>query len=451
MNPPRLTEGPVSRGLARLTLPMVLGISSTLVAALFETFLLGLIGTSELAAYSFTFPVVGALGSISLGLSIGLSSVLARATGANDRQNTRQTASCGLLLTTLAMLSVSLVGFLTVESLFRALGAEGDILHLAVGYMLIWYASLIFFTLPSASVSALRAMGDARFSGFIMVAGAAMQMILDPILILGWFGVPRLGLSGAALAVAISRILLCVITFSIIFGRKELRERLIMVRGLTFSKTVSTWQRILTVGLPAMATNLIGPVSTAIIVSLLAGYGPAAVAGFGIASRLESISVIPLFALSASIGPFVGQNWGAGRQDRARQAMQKVFLWSVIWGALVAVLFAVFGPVLTRLFDGNPEVLQYANWYLWVVPVSYGTWGTLMMVTAIFNSLGRPLRSTCLSLLRMFGIYVPFALAGNYLFGVVGIFAASALANLLSGLAGYCWNRWTYPAREAAD
>ena len=450
MNPPRLTQGAVPRELVRLALPMVLGISCTLIAALFETFLLGMIGTSELAAYSFTFPVVSALGSMSLGLSIGLSSVLARALGTADQQNTRLIATCGLLLTTVTMVSMSIIGLLTIEPLFRALGATDRILHLASGYMVIWYASLVFFTLPSASVSALRALGDARLSAYIMVGGSAMQMILDPLLILGWLGVPKLGLNGAALALMLSRIILCIATFYILISRRALREQLLTLQGLTLGALTAIWQRILFIGLPAMVTNLIGPVSTGFILSLLVNHGTEAVAGFGIASRLESISVIPLFALSASIGPFVGQNWGAGRKDRANQAMLQVFFWSIVWGAGVAILFAVTGPQLALLFDDNPNVLRYTSLYLWIVPVSYGAWGMLMMVTATFNSLGKPLRSTCLSVARMFGIYVPAALVGDYFLGVAGIFLAAAMANLLTGVAGYLWNRITYVERQTS-
>ena len=318
---PKLTQGTVSNGLLHLTVPMLLGISSTLVAALFETYLIGLIGTNELAAYSFTFPVVGALQSISLGLSIGLSAVLARTVGAGNSGEIRRLATDGMLLMIVVMICVAIIGTLTIDWLFSAMGADDEISPIIHEYMSIWYLGLLFFTLPSAGANALRAKGEAKLSGTIMVGGAVLQMILDPIFILGLGGFPALGVSGAAWAMVVSRVILCVITFHMLVNKEDLID----LTKPVWSACLDSWRRIFAVGIPAMATQLISPVSTAIIVSLLAGFGKEAVAGFGIAARLEALSVIPLFALSASIGPFVGQNWGADRRDRANDAMKLTF------------------------------------------------------------------------------------------------------------------------------
>jgi len=237
-----------------------------------------------------------------------------------------------------------------------------------------------------------------------------------------------------------SRVILCFLTYYVLIYRENL---------LDFSRTsaeivLHSWRRILAVGIPATATNLIGPISTAIIVSLLAGYGKEAVAGFGIASRVEALSVIPLFALSASIGPFVGQNWGAQRFDRANQGMQMAFSVAIIWGLSVALLFLLFGSHIGGLFADDPSAVAYASLYLAIVPLSYGTWGVLMMASATFNSLGKPISSTIMSVVRMFVVYVPLAYVGRHYFDVAGIFAAACISNILMGALGYSWNRLTY-------
>jgi len=296
---------------------MILGISASLVAAVFETYLIGLIGTTELAAYSFTFPLIGALTALVLGLSIGLSSVLARTVGGGATSQVRRLATDGLTLMITIMISAAILGFITIEPLFKLLGADETTLPLIVSYMRIWYIGLVFFALPMIGASALRATGDARLSGTLMIAGAAMQIILAPLLILGLLGFPKLGIVGAGWAMLISRILLCIFTFYILSYQKNL---ILLVRT-NIKTTLASWRKILVVGLPATATNLIGPISTAVIVSLLAEFGQEAVAGFGIAARLEALSIIPLLALSASIGPFVGQNYGAGMLNRANEAM----------------------------------------------------------------------------------------------------------------------------------
>ncbi len=440
MTPARLTQGPVGRGLLNLTAPMILGISSSLIAAVFEMYLLGLIGTNELAAYSFTFPVIGALTSVGLGISIGLSSVLARSVGAGNQTQISRLATGGALLTTVLMLALTLVGLLTVTPLFTLMGANESTLPLIQDYMTIWYLGLVFFTLPFTGSNALRATGDARISGTIMVAGSIMQMILDPLLILGLLGFPKLGITGAAVATLISRLVLCGLTFYVLVYQKQL----IVLARTSFENILDSWNQILKVGIPAIATNLIGPVSNFLIVSMLAGFGKEAVAGFGIASRLEAMSIIPLFALSASIGPYVGQNWGANRRDRASLAMKYAFGWSMLWGLLIALLFVFFRVPVSSYFETDETVIQYASMYLLIVPFSYGAWGVLMMASATFNSLGKPLSSTAMSVLRMFIIYVPLAYVGQLYWGAMGIFAAACLSNLIMGCIAFNWNRRTF-------
>ena len=117
--------------------------------------------------------------------------------------------------------------------------------------------------------------------------------------------------------------------------------------------------------------------------------------------------MIPLFALSASIGPFVGQNWGANALQRADYAMRLSFQWSLLWGIIVAILLALTAPHLVSYFDSNPLVLSTAEHYLFILPISYGAWGVIMMTSAIFNALGYPIRSTFMSFIRMLVIYVP--------------------------------------------
>lgn len=222
------------------------------------------------------------------------------------------------------------------------------------------------------------------------------------------------------------------------------REELLDFHDMKISKIFSSWKRIFAVSIPATATHLIGPISTAIIISLLAGYSQETVAGFGIASRIEGLFVIPLFALSASIGPFVGQNWGADHLARANQGMLLSFKYSIAWGVFVAVLLFALREQIISQFDSNPEVILVAATYLLVVPLSYGLWGVLMMASAIFNSLRRPVSSTIMSIVRMFVVYIPLAYLGKYFLGYTGIFAAACAANIFMGLLAFTWNRRTY-------
>lgn len=436
----RLTRGSVSRGLLTLTLPMILGISASIIANIIEIWFLGQVGTQELAAYSFTFPVTGALTSLSLGVSIGLSSVLARTVGEGDQNRIQRLTTDGVTLATLIMLLMGTIGYFSIDALFTAMGAVGQTLDLIRSYMQIWYLGLIFIAVPFVGSNALRATGDARISGTLMVGGSVLNIILDPILIFGWGSIPAMGLQGAAVALVLGRGTLFLVTFYVLYAR----ERLLDLSIPQFHQVVNSWKQIMTVSIPATATQLIGPVSTAIIISLLASYGEEAVAGFGIASRIEGLSVIPLYALSASIGPYVGQNWGAKLYLRANRAMNLSFVFSVSWGLLIALLLALVARPLVGLFDDNQQVRSIAVTYLYLVPFSYAGWGALMMSSAIFNALGHPLRSTLMSVTRMFVLYVPLAMIAERYFGYIGIFASACATNLVMGSVGFIWNRKTW-------
>ncbi len=433
----RLTSGPVGMGLLGLTLPMVIGISASILASIIETWFLGRVGTGELAAFSFTFPVTGALTSLSFGVSIGLSSVLARTVGEGDQGQIKRLATHGIYLATVIMITVGIVGYLTIDPLFMLMGASAKTLDLIRGYMQVWYVGLVFIAGPYVGSNALRATGDARISGTIMVVGSILNVLLDPVFIFGWWLIEPMGLRGAAFALVISRLALFVVTIHVLHNRVHLLDTSIPRIHLVWQ----SWKQIMVVSVPATATQLISPVSTAIIISLLASYGDEAVAGFGIAARIEGLFVIPLFALSASIGPYTGQNWGARQFRRANSAMNISFLFSLFWGCVVALLLTQLAPALTGLFDDDRAVTDIADTYLYMVPVSYGAWGVLMMSSAIFNALGKPVRSTIMSVTRMFVVYVPLAVALEILYGYKGIFMAACVSNVLMGITAYIWNR----------
>jgi len=442
--PPRLVKGKVSTGLLRLTTPVILGITANIGAGIVEAFLLARLGTETLSAYSFTFPISAALMSLSLGISIGVSSVLARTAGSGEQEQVRRIASDGIALVAVIMLVVSIIGYLSIDVLFTALGADSSTLPLINDYMSIYYLSVILLAVPSVGANALRALGDATISGTIMVSGALLHIAISPFLIFGLAGLPSLGLAGAAWANLLARMITFLATMAIL----RYREQLLTYKDLTLKKMINSWKLILAIGIPATATNMIGPVSTAIIVSFLADFSQETVAGFGIAARIEGLFAIPLFALSASIGPFVGQNFGAGRHDRANNAMVLAFRYSLYWGLFTAIILGIFNEDIVAILNGNTEVISVAATYLLIVPISYGAWGALMMSSAVFNSLGKPLNSTMMSGLRLIVVYVPLAYVGKLILGVKGIFLASAIANIAIGLMGYFWNRSVYSDRD---
>ena len=309
--------------------------------------------------------------SVALGIGIGTSSVIARRVGGGDWDSVRRLATHSLMLVGLLLTVLSGVGIATIDPTFRMLGAHGEVLRQIHGYLLVYFPGTVLFTVTMVVGNAMRATGDARIPGLVMTGGAMLNLALDPVLIFGWFGAPRLELTGAAVAMLLSRLAMSLL----LFYYAVYRDKLFLPIRQWRQDVLASWREILAIGLPAMATQMIGPISGAIITRLLASHGHDVVAGFGVAGRIEGVAVMLLFALSGSIGPFVGQNWGAGDLDRVNAGMRVAYRFSLGWGAIAWLVLMLLGDWLVPLIDDNAEVVEVARHYLAIVPISYGLWG----------------------------------------------------------------------------
>ena len=429
-----LTAGPVGLHLLHLTVPMFLGISSMILASMIDTVYIGWIGTQQLAAVSFSFPVVMGLSSVSMGLGVGATSLMSRALGGGNRARAYVLGTHTLLLVAILVVALAVLGRIFSEQFFRAMGADEVILPMVVHYMNVWFLGLPLFALPMVSMSMLRALGNARIPGLLMSGGAALQVVIAPALI---FGIPGLtdgmGYTGSAWAFVTSRFLTMLAT-----GYVLTRRGMIQPLG-EWREITKSWGEVLRIGVPSIMTNLVGPVSMAVVFGLLSKHGHAVVAGYGVAVRIESLATMILMALSASISPMVGQNWGAGKHQRIDAALSFGYRFSFAYGVFVFAVLAVFGRAIVGLINSDPAVIDATYHYLLIVPLSYSTMGVSMVSGACFVALGKPLPSLTLTLTRMFAIYVPLAMLGDRWFGYQGIFGAAAVANVLVAGAAYAW------------
>ena len=436
---PMLTEGPVGRQLVAMTWPMLVGITTIMAQAFIDTWFLGLVGDDALAAYSFGFPIIMIVMSVAIGLGAGTSSVVARAIGAHDHERAKRLVTDSHILSLLIAVVCVVAGMLTIDVLFLALGAPPEMIPEIRVFMTIMYSAVPFMILGMVATSSMRATGDTVLPSKLMIATAILNVILDPIFIFGLGPIPALGLNGAAIAGLVSRAAFFFVSLYYLSRRLDL---------VTFAKPDTdamrqSWRDVLHVGLPAAGTNVIVPMGLALVTAMVASYGANAVAGFGVASRIESMVLVPYYALSAIIGPFVGQNLAAGRDDRIRESLRLCAVFCVVSGLVIAGGLALGSGFLPGLFSENPEVTDVTRTFLWVAPLGYGTYGIVMVVNAAFNGLGNPMPGVAISTLRVLAIYVPLAFLGKALFGVVGIFLAYALANVVSGVVGYLWARST--------
>jgi putative MATE family efflux protein len=428
-----LVEGPVGRTLFRLTTPMVFGMIGMVAFNIVDTFFVGKLGTDELAALSFTFPVVLVITSLALGLGTGASAVISRAIGEGDHDKVKRLTTDSLVLSVLIVMIFVVVGLLTIDPVFRLVGADSKTIPLIREYMRIWYLGMGFVVVPMVGNNAIRATGDTRTPSIIMLAAVAVNTVLDPLFIFGIGPFPRLELAGAAIATVIGRML----TFTLALWILGYRDKMLSFAIPPFKAVLNSWREILFIGLPTAGTRMVIPLAMGVIMRFVASYGTAAVAAFGVATRIEFFALTVIRALSSVLMPFVGQNWGAGRQDRAVLGLKYSQQFSLGWGAGMFMLLAIAARPIASLFNNNPSVISTIAIYLRIVPLGYGLQGVLLLSAAGLNVLKKPMHAAGLSIMHMFGLYIPLALVGSYLSGLRGMFIGFAVSYFAAGVAAH--------------
>ena len=436
-----LTQGDVSAHLTRLTGFMMLSMMSFMVASLVETLYIGWVGTNELAAISFTFPVIYTLQGVSMGLGIGASSVVARSVGLGDHVRVRRVVTHVIVLGTTISLVMAVGTSFLLYDIFSLLGAEGVVLDLVVDYMWIWLIGLPVFTMTFVGTTLMRATGDAKTPGYLSALGSILHMAIAPFCIFGYGPIPAMGLEGAAISFIVARQLAFILfIYCFIF-----RDRMM---GISMNGFFDSCRDILHVGLPAVASNMIMPFGMSVVTRLLAGHGVIVVAGYGVASRVESLLVMVIWAVGMSIAPLVGQNWGASAFNRVRTAMRLGGIFVMAWGGLCYATFYLLGEQMISLINDDPEVIHQAYTYLVIGTLAVGFMGLMNIATNSFNALGKPMPPLILSALQMVVLNIPIILIGDYIWGYRGIYAGGVLTSVVLSIVAWIWLHRTIDANS---
>lgn len=430
---PDLLHGEIEPTLKSMTIPVILGMIALMSFNLVDTFFIGLMGTEQLAAISFTFPITFTVISLMIGLGIGTSAVVAKSVGRKKISTAKAQATCAVVLSTLLVLALCLVGLVTIDPIFSLLGADGQTLVYINDYMSIWYFGALFLTLPMIGNSVLRANGDTKVPSQVMAAGGLVNAILDPILIFGFGPIPAMGMEGAALATLLSWIIGSAIIVYIIIVRRRL-----------VSSTLPNWrltklsaQGMLKIGLPAAGANMLTPIAAAILTGIIASYGDEAVAAFGVGTRLESIACIVVLALSMSFPPFVSQNFGAKQIERIALSYRKLIKFVLIWQFGIYVVMGLLAFPISWVFSKEADVQALIKLFLWIMPLAYGAQGIVILTNSSLNALHKPMAALNLSVVRLFILYVPLSYIGGLLGGVTGLFIGGVIANLAMAIISY--------------
>ena len=433
----QLTSGPVDQQLKTMAIPMAWALLAMMSFGVADTFFVAQLGNAQLAAMSFTFPVEMLFTSLAIGAGAGVSSSLARLIGAGDSLAAKRIITDGTVLATLLAIVLGIISYNMIDRIFLTLGADEQLLPYIHQYMDIWHWCIPAAVASQVAMASLRAMGLSRMQGWIMACMSLLNIIIDPLLIFGLAGFPRLELQGAAIATVSIRWLGLMCAMYLIAVRLNMLASPIA----KWSLILASWRKVIHVGLPAIATNMIIPLSSSVVVAMVATYGSDAVAGLGVASRIEPLALIAFYALSAVIGPFFGQNRGAMQFDRLNEAQRVCRRFCLSLGLVLAVILFFAGKTIASWFSDSAQVQTIAGSYLAIVPISYGAYGLVMSVNASFNGLGLPLPALLISSCRVLLLFIPLALVGQYFWGITGLFAAAAVCNIVLGIWGNLWLR----------
>ena len=307
---------PVFPLLVRMSAPNTIAFFIQAIVVLAEVWFISKLGTTSLAAVALAFPVIMLTQQMAFGaLGGAVTSSIARSLGAEDKERAEKLLWHSLLLSCCGYLLFFLIFFIGGESLLMALGGEGSLLEESLLYIKIFLTGAIFIWLSGTLSAALRGIGNMRFPALLMIAGSGIQVILAGGLILGWFGLPKLGIIGAPLsAISVAALMAIVMIFKFMHSSSNVQLKL---SNLSFKKEL--FRDIFNVALPASLAPIFTVGTILILTGLVGQFGVSALAGYGIGSRIEFLMIPLVFGIGTAMTTMVGTNIGAKKVERAER------------------------------------------------------------------------------------------------------------------------------------
>lgn len=438
MTPPKLTEGSIVRSLVRLSVPIVFANILQTAYQLIDTFWVGRLGAKAVAAVSLSFPIIFLLVSLGGGLVIAGSILVAQYTGRQDHNAADHVAGQTLVVMLVCAVALSLLGWAWAPGIMRLMGAAPGVTASAVVYLRITFAGLVFFYGYFVFQSLMRGVGDVTTPMYIVLATVILNLILDPVFILGFGPVPAMGVKGAAVTTVMTQGLAAVVGIWLLFSGKygiRLRVRNLLPDFALIKKMVG-------LGVPASLEQSTRAAGLTVMTLLVASFGTTAIAAYGIGIRILSFVIIPALGFSMAASTLVGQNMGAGKMDRAEAtAVQASWVAFIVLTGIGALAFVFAVPLVRAFIPGDPAVISGGAHFIRLMAFTFGMIGVQQVINGVFRGSGNTLVAMMFAIISLWVLRFPLAyvLSKHTVLGVDGIWWAFPISNTLAAAAALVW------------
>ena len=439
----RLVEGPLLPAIWHMAYPMVVTLGLHSLFNLVDIYFVGKLGPDAVAAVGMSGIVMFVVMIFTIGLAVATRALVARFIGAEDYDKAVEVASATLTVAMLISAFAGVFGTLLAPQILELLGAEDSVLMLGVQYIRIMFIGMMGMAFTGAVNSILQGAGDAKTPMYILLFSNGLNMLLDPMLIMGYGPFPKLGVTGAAIATVSTQGMAMIIGLIVLLkGVKSFRVPIKKIRW----NSGRIWQ-ILKIGIPAAVQPALGNIINLAMVRIVSGFGTEAIAALVLTMRIHMFVMLPGFGLGTASGTIVGQNLGAGIPKRAKRTtwitcgiLEVIFI-------VVGIPLYIFAPWLIAQFNDHPEVVRIGSSCLRLLILGYPLFAFVTVLQRAVNGAGITHVPAIVLAIALFGVQVPLAiLLSRTSFEVRGIFLAMIAAFALQAII-FIWyfltERWT--------
>lgn len=418
---------PVSKLLISMSLPIMI---SMLVQALYnivDSIFVAQLGEDALTAVSLAFPIQSIMISVAVGTAVGLNSLISRKLGQKRKEEANLAASHGVLLGILSYFVFALFGIFGSRIYFEAFSNNSIVIDMGVQYISICTIFSFGIFLQIIGERIMQSAGITIYNMITQLVGAITNIILDPILIFGLFGMPKLGIAGAAWATVIGQILAMVISYS--FNHFKNHEVRLVIKGFTLDSYLIG--EIYRVGLPSIVMQSIGSVMV-MGLNMIIAESQAAISVLGVYFKLNSFVFMPVFGLTNGLIPICAYNFGAKKKERILLAVKDALIYAAIILTLGMCIFLAIPDKLLMMFNASSEMLRIGVPALRFISLSFPLAAVGIVLSSLYQALGEGIYSLIMSACRQLVVLLPVAYILHKFLGLTMIWAAFAIAEVVS-------------------